>query len=255
MTRRHHSITIAALALLGMAAPAAHAASIGLDWLQMSSVNVGNTVPTGSVFNLPGVGPVVVTYSMPTFFNNSRGINPLLQSGNVTFGPDNYNWTNHEYFGAVNTQSANPVVAVPWRITYTFPTTLPANSVYVGVAGLGATTSFGGGNSTASVNQNGTFLGDWTGGGNYGATQYTGGPGTSSMQNSVTGAGGIDPWWNSALGVVQINDAVSSITINLGQLAGDGVGVNIAYHAVPAPGAACVLGLSGLVAMRRRRGR
>ena len=75
----------------------------------------------------------------------------------------------------------DPLVPVQWTITYTFPGTLAPGTLFVGVAGLGATPSFGGGTSPAQVNQNGTFLGDWSGGcGPWGPTQFTGGVGAAS---------------------------------------------------------------------------
>jgi hypothetical protein len=171
-----------------------------------------------------------------------------MQNGNVP----GYTWTAHEQFGATNFAPNPPFVVAPWSVTYTFPGTVAAGTLYVGVGGLGRTSSQGGGMSTATVNQNGLFLGDWTGGGNYGATQYINGAGTFTMQNSVTGLGGADPWWNSALGVVQILDPVSSLTFIVNQLPGDGLGVNIG-HVTPEPASLAFLGLGGLAMLRRRR--
>jgi len=206
------------------------AATIPIDWLDMPPTPFGSSVPNNSVFNLPGVGPVTVTYSIPATFTDARNFNGCLQNGSLTFGPDTYNWVNHELFATVLNTGPDPLVPVQWTITYTFPSTLSAGTVFVGIAGLGATTSFGGGASTATVNQNGTFLGDWSGGcGPWGPTQYTGGVGTFQMQNSLTAPGGVDPHWNTPLGVVQINDAVSSVTLIFNQLRGDGVGGNIGY--------------------------
>lgn len=240
--------------LLATTATPTFAANVNIDWLTMAPPSYGTSVPNGSVYNLVGVGNVTVTYSFPQgFFTDARVDNPLLTTGNVTSGPDTYTWNDFEMFAATNNVPADPIVQVPWRVTFTFPSTQAANSIYVGVAGLGRTTSFGGGATTATVNQNGTFLGDWSGGGNYGATQYIGGAGTFTMMNSVTGAGGADPWWNSQLGVVQINDAVSSITVDFAHIAGDGAGANIGFAAVPAPGALALLAMAGIVTGSRRR--
>lgn len=63
-----------------------------------------------------------------------------------------------------------------------------------------------------------------------GASQFTGGAGTFSVQNSVTGAGGANPWWNTQLGVVRIDDAVSSLTVNQSLIRGDGIGFNIGFE-------------------------
>ena len=239
------------VALVLAATAGASAANYTIDWLNMAPTPFGSSVPNNSVFNLPGVGNVTVAYSIPSTFVDNRGQNALLQNGNVTSGPDTFSWSAHETFGATSYAPNPPFVTSQWRITYTFPGTVPANTLFVGIMGLGRTDSYGGGASTATVNQNGLFLGDWTGGGNYGATQFTGGFGTFSTQNSVSGLGGADPWWNTALGVVQIQDPVSSLTIILDQLPGDGVGVNIG-HAVPEPTAVALLGLGALTFFRRR---
>ena len=254
LSRTHCAKSLLLLAIAGTFSAPAFAANVNIDWLTMAPVPFNTSVPNGSVFNLAGVGNVTVTYSLPGgFFTDARLQNPLLIAGNVVSGPDTYSWTDHEMFAATNLVPSDPVVQVPWRITFTFPGTVAANEIYVGVAGLGRTDSFGGGATVAHVQQNGTFLGDWTGGGNYGATNFTSNPGNFTMYNSVSGAGGADPWWNSALGVVQVNDAVSSITVDFGHIAGDGAGVNIGYAAVPAPGALALLGLGGLLGTRRQR--
>ncbi len=242
---------IVALGCLSVGSGTALASLYGIDWLNMAPTPFGSSVPNASVFNLPGVGNVTVTYSIPTTFTDARFQNALLLNGNVVYGSDTYSWTSHELFAATNNATPNPlVVGAPWWITYTFPGTMPAGTIFLGVSGLGQTTSYGGGASTATVNQNGTFLGDWTGGGNYGPTQFTPGP-PFQMQNSLTGAGGVDPWWNTPLGVVRIDDPISSLTVNFSQIEGDGVGVNIG--AIPEPGSAVLLVLGGAFAMIRRR--
>jgi hypothetical protein len=238
----------ASMSLLPVFGAPRAAVAATIDWLNMSPVAIGSSVPNASVYNLPGVGNVTITYSLPATLPNNRGQNAFFQNGNVP----GYSWTAHEMFGVTNLAPNPPFVNTPWTVTYTFPGTVAAGTLFVGVAGLGQTTSQGGGASTATVNQNGAFIGDWTGGGTYGATQYTGGPGTFTMQNSVTGAGGADPWWNSALGVVQILDPVSSLTFSMNQLPGDGLGVNIG-HVTPEPASLALLSLGGLAMFRRRK--
>jgi hypothetical protein len=238
------------VALAGMASPA-FAVNYSLNWLNQSPVAFGSPVPNNSNYFMPGVGNVNITYNIPTTFVHNRGQDSTLFPGSVTSGPDTYSWSTHETFGATSFGPVPPL-ATSWDITYTFPGVQPAGSIILGVVGLGATTSSGGGNSVASVLQNGQFLGDYNSTNNFGATQFTGGAGTFSLQNSVTGPGGQNPHWNTELGLVRIMDPISSLTVRFSQLSGDGVGLNIASF-VPTPGAAALAGLAGLVAVRRRR--
>lgn len=231
---------IAAVLVAAAMAGTAGAAAVNITWLNMSPVPLNTTVPNSSVYNVPGMGNVTITYAMPAVYSNSRTQNVCLQNGALVVGPDTWSWTAHELFAAIFTVGPDPLVPVAYTITYTLPGIFPPGSVYLGFAGLGSTTSFGGGTSTATVNQNGTFLGDWTGGcGPWGPTQFTGGAGTFQLQNSLTGLGGLDPWWNTPLGVVRIDDVVSSVTATMSQLRGDGVGLNIGFdvqHPTPARG-------------------
>lgn len=243
--------TAAVLVTAGFALQPALAATVPLTWLDQGPTLFGNSVPNNSVFSHPGLGNVQVTYAFAGTFNDARFNNPLLNNGNVTSGPNTYTWGPQELFAATCLAGTAGTFTGQWSITYTFNGVKPAGSVYLGVAGLGRTTNNGGVWSVASVNQNGTFLGDWSGGGNYGPTEWNPGAGTFWLRNTLAGPGGADPWWNTPLAVIRIDDAVSSLTVHFDQLPGDGVGVNIA--AVPAPTGAAVLGLSGLLAMRRRR--
>ena len=206
---------------------AAVAATVPITWLDMSPTPFNTTVPFGLVVNVAGVGNVTVTYSLPMDWLHERAQLANFTTGSVTSGPDTWTWANYDYFSTMFTAGdLGPFTGV---ITYTFPTTLAAGSVFVGAMGLGATTSFGGGASTTTVNQNGTYLGEFVGDAAFGATQFTGGAGTFTMQNSVTGAGGANPWWNTNLGVVRIDDAVASITVVQSMIRGDGIGVNIGF--------------------------
>ena len=243
-----HPLAISALLLC---AGSALASNVTIDWLDMSPTPFGSPVPNNSNYFLAGVGNVNVAYSIPPAYTHGRITNPSLQNGSVTNGPNTYQWAGHELFAA--TASSTSAFS-SWDITFTFPSTLNAGDLYVGIAGLGATTQspFGAGASVATVLQNGTFIGDYAGSpaNNWGPTQFVGGPGVFTMQNSLAAPGGIDPHWNSQLGIVRIDDAVSSLTVRFNQLTGDGVGVNIGV--VPAPGTAVLLGLAGLTLRRRR---
>jgi hypothetical protein len=206
------------------------AAATVISWLDMSPTAYGSPVPNNSVINVPGVGNVTITYSIPANVTHVRQAGGVFIAGSIGAT----SWTNYEDFSTIFTDGpSDPLVPMIWSITYTFPSTLAAGTVYFGSIGLGQTSSFGSGASVYTVNQNGTYLGDWTDGGPWGPTQYTGGAGTFSVKNSQTGVGGSNPWWNTPLGVVRIDDAVSSLTINCSQIRGDGIAVNIGFVVEP----------------------
>ncbi len=243
---------IIAGSVLGLATTAAAADTFVIDWLDMSPTPFGSSVPNNSNYILPGLGAVNVSYTIPSVYNHARTTNPSLQNGSVVSGPDTWNWTDHELFAAT---PVSATAATSWNITFTFASTVSPGQIYLGVAGLGATTQSpsGAGATVATVLQNGTFLADYAGSpaNNWGPTLFTPGPGVFTMQNSLAAPGGADPHWNSQLGIVRIDDAISSLTVRFDQLPGDGVGVNIGY--VPAPAAATTLALAGLTLSRRRR--
>lgn len=200
-----------------------------INWLNMPPTPFGGSVPSGSVFNVPSIGNVTLTYTLGANITDNRLQSVGFVAGSIVSGPDTYQWTNHEHFATILNSGPDPLVPVLSTITYTFQSQLSAGVVYVGAIGLGATTSFGGGASTTTVNQNGTFLGDFAGPGGFGPTQFTPGAGTFSMQNSLTGPGGADPHWNTQLGIVRIDDPVTSITVQQNGIRGDGIGVNIGF--------------------------
>lgn len=250
---KNRSLAVLSVTALALAAGNALATNYNINWLDQSPTPFNSSVPTGSTFFLPGAGPVTVNYTMPAVITNSRGFGSVTSNGSVTSGPDTYSWTNHEYFGTIFTVGPDPLVPLTWRITYQFATPQPANSIVVGTLGLGATTSFGGGASTMTVLNNGAFLGDFASPNPYGPTQFTPGVGLYTVQNSLAAPGGQDPHWNTPLGVALITDnMVSSITIEVSQIRGDGIGVNIG-SVVPTPGAAGLLGLATATIARRRR--
>jgi hypothetical protein len=243
---------------LALAATNASAVNYTINWMQMTPTPMGSAPPFSGSYTLPGIGVVGMTYSANTFLNEVRTQTPAITNGSVAFGPDTYSWTNHEHLARVNSAGPGPNVLQSWFVTYTFPGTVPAGTVVLGVAGLGRRNPTNPGEtafdttSTATVLQNGTLLGDFTNGNNWGATQFTSSLGMFSMQNSQVGNGGADPWWNTGLGIVRIDDATNSLTVRFNHTSGDGFGVNIGVL-VPSPGAAALAGLSGLLCLRRRR--
>lgn len=237
---------------LALSASSALATNYTVNWLDMSPTAIGSPVPNGSTFVLPGAGLVTMTYSIPATFSQGRNSNPLFQNGSITTGGDTYSWTNQELLGATNLVSSNPVVTTQWRVVYNFATPQPAGSIVVGVAGLGSTTSFGGGTSTAIVNMVGATVGEWGGGGNYGPNVIFNSGTTFTLNNSLSAPGGQDPHWNTPLAVMYNTTLISSISVEINALSGDGIGVSIG-SVVPSPAASALAGLGLLVAARRRR--
>lgn len=177
---------------------------------------------------------------------------PSLVSGSVISGPDSYSWSDHEDLRAVNFNSSG---IVAWSVTYTFlDGPVSAGDLVLGVFGLGRIDLDSPGQiTTATVAQNGTFLGEW-GPANFGPNAFTSGVGAFGLQNALPGdlTPG-NPAFNSKLAIVRIDDTVSSLTVNFNQIGQDGVNVTLGSLLIPAPGAAVLLGLGGLMAARRRR--
>ncbi len=256
MTTRTNRILACAGLALAFAASAASASNYTVNWMPLAPTPFGSAPPFSSSYNLPGVGTVQMTYTAHPDFAEARLQVPALASGSVAFGGDNYAWSNQETLARTN-WGYSGVLNSSWTVTYTFPGTVAAGQIVLGVQGLGRRDANPGENpadtiSTATVLQNGTHLGDWTGSLNVGPTLYTPAAGTFSMMNSLTGPGGADPWWNTGLALVRIDDSISSLTVHIDQTMGDGVGVNIG-SIVPEPATLALLGAGGLLALRRRR--
>jgi hypothetical protein len=247
--------TILALASPLAVACSAHAANYTINWLSMAPTLPGNAPPFNANYTLPGVGNVQMAYTAHPDFSEARQILAPFQSQSVASGPDTYAWTNHEALARTNLGFSG-VINSTWSVTYTFSATIPAQSLVLEFHGLGRRDPRPGenpldGTTIATVNQNGTFLGETNPYG-VGPTLFQSGAGTFNLRNALTGPGGNDPWWNTALAVVRIDDAVSSLTVTFNQTSGDGVGVNLGYI-VPAPGPLALLGVAGLAIARRRR--
>lgn len=254
-----HARTNRILASVGLtlmlAVSAAQAANYTVNWLSYAPTPVGTAPPFVGNYNLPGIGNVQVSYTPNTDFIEARAQVPPLNTGAVTFGPDTYAWTNEETLGRTNL-GLSGVINSSWTVTYTFPGTVPAGSIVLGVQGLGRRDHDPGQSpaatiSQATVFQNGTLLGDYTAAQNWGPTLFTPGIGVFSMMNSLTGPGGADPWWNTGLALVRIDDAVNTLTVHIDQTMGDGLGVNIGAI-VPEPTSAALLSLAAAFALRRR---
>jgi hypothetical protein len=224
--------------------PSALAATI--SWLDYSA---DPSITSGSVYSIPGGGTVTVTHNFPaTHFQNTTSPS--------TGGIVGYNWSDWEFIGLHNPVPSATLDA--WSLTFTFSNPQSAGSLYFGAIGLGSTTNNNalGDFSNFHVLAEGTYLGEYIIDPSGGATNFSSSPGSFDMRNSVTGAGGVNPHWNTNLGVVAINQTISFLTIDGTQVHGDGIGLNIGFTAVPEPSAA-LLGVAsvGLLLVRRQRSR
>jgi hypothetical protein len=251
--KTHYSSFKATLLAVSTLSLALHSKSRAttVQWMDMSPnpADSATRVPSGSVFSLPGLGNVTMTYSMPAILTSGRGINAPYSNGSAS----SVSWGTWEYLATY--RAAHSPLDDVWTITYTFDNPVPANTLYVGAFGLGSTTNEGGRISSVTGDHNATFLGDYRpAGSTAGATFFSGGAGSFFMKNSQINAGGANPWWNSDLGVAQITDGgFTSLSLTINQVSGDGFGFNIG-SAIPEPSAA-LLGVisAGMLLARRRR--
>ena len=81
MNARTTRILVLAGLTLGLAVSTASASLYNIDWLNMAPTPFGSSVPNNSVFFLPNVGNVTVTYSLPNGFSDARFQNPVLANG------------------------------------------------------------------------------------------------------------------------------------------------------------------------------
>jgi hypothetical protein len=240
---------------LALIASSASAVAYNVDWMQLTPTPFGSAPPFSGTYNLPGIGAVQMTYTANPDFTEARFQNPALAAGTLTYAGDTYSWTNNEVLGRTN-WAYSGVLNSPWQVTYTFPGTVSAGQIVVGTIGLGRRNPNTNESpidviTRATVNQNGTYFGDWTGALNVGPAAFSSGPGTFSLINSLSGPGGVDPWWNTGLSLVRVNDAVSSLTVYFNHTSGDGAGVNIGVI-TPEPATLGMLALGGLAMLRQR---
>ena len=249
-------VALCAGLVVGLATATASATAYTIDWMQLTPTPFGSAPPYLGNYALPGVGPVQMSYPADADFTEARLQVPQLAAGSVTDGGDTYSWTNQETLARTN-WGFSGIVNSSWSVTYTFSGTIPAGSLVLGIQGLGRRDPNPGETvadttTIASVLQTGYYFGDYTGAMNVGATLYSPGAGSFTMENSVSGPGGADPWWNTGLAVVRIDDAVSSLTVHFDQTSGDGIGVNLGVI-TPEPGTLGLLAAGGLLALRRSR--
>lgn len=206
-----------------------------ITWMDLGAYEIGGTITSGSSVDVPGYGSVQISYSPmvpPGSFGDTytRVHQAAAQNGNVTNAGTKYSWGNVDQLAILHHDGTCGQTAT-YSVTFTFPPGIPAGQIAIGVGGLGrldqtcsprkTTVSVTGLSSSSTP----TFLGDWALGAGFAPTAPSVTGPTLTLSNSVPepGAG----YFNTNFAVVQVNDAVSSITLNVSQIADDGIAVTI----------------------------
>lgn len=221
-----------ALALLGMglSIQPVRAADYKISWLDLGSVAYGANVANGTTFPLPGYagGTVRVSYTS-TSLNWIRSTSAQAQNGIITQGQDQYGWASVDYLTACNYDP--PPGAIDYTLTFSFSgQPVPPMHLVLASVGLGGDTTDG--PTIATVDTNGTFLGDYNIGTDFAPTICTQGTEKFSLTNSVT-----EPatgFFNTDFGVTLIDGAVSNnLTLHVHQVGYDGIGFTIGLLEAP----------------------
>lgn len=251
---------------LALALPSAMAAPINIDWLSYAPTpTTGFTAPTQGLYAGPSsntYGPINLSYSTTVSSGMVTGVllPGMMQNGNVASNA--YNWGNAETFSRTSTSPSDPINQT-WTVTYGFGTAMQlGDSLMLGIMGLGKRDANpgevpGGQASIVTVNSPGTFtfLGEYDSSGLFAPTMSTITPNQLIAENSLSAPGGLNPNWNTKWAVYRYdaNATVNSLTFQVDQTRGDGLGLNIGFvSSVPEPQSWTLLA-SGLALLGLRR--
>ncbi len=224
----------AVLTILSLALTVPHAsASVSLEYMQMPGSGSFNSPTT---FNLPGYGNVQVTENTEpaTFFD---------QTGAYNQSAGNYSWgTDTQRLNVYNTSQGR----WGYTVTFSFLNGAPDLSKLVVVpVGLADGT-------TATIDQQGSLVGEYSFGGSTSTTLYNPGTMTFSSQGNADRS-------NTGWALFQLNPkdgSISSISLAFDQISGDGVGFTLGYvNNTPEPGTLLLMasGVAGIGGILRRR--
>ncbi len=216
------AVLLIALLGAGLNAQPARAAAYKIRWLDLSSVGLNSSVPSGTTFTLPGYNGVVTVSYTSTSPEWTRDTYLPMQNGIVTSPAGVYGWTSVDYLAAVDVTGL-----IDYTLTFTFtgPGPLPPpEQLVLGSIGLGG--HLADGPTIATVYQNGYFLGDWNLGAGFGPTICTPSVNMFTLTNFL-----VDPapgYFNTDFGLTRIDDSIAgSLTISVHQVGGDGIGFTI----------------------------
>jgi hypothetical protein len=271
-TRRLRHLRHSALAAgLALALPAAMATTT-IDWLSYAPTpTTGFTAPAQTTYPASSspYGAVSLSYT-PVSGGTITGVNTPTTMANGSIASNAYAWGTVENFGRTVTQTTDPLNQ-NWSVTYSFANPMQSGqSLFLGIGGLGkrdanAAEPPGVKASIVNVTSPGsfTFLGEYDNSNQYAPTTSTilnNTTLTASLraENSLSAPGGLNPNWNTMWAVYEYKalGTVGSITFDVDQTRGDGLGLNIGFTApVPEPHTygLMALGLAMLGFKLRRR--
>jgi hypothetical protein len=227
-----------------------------VSYLQVPpSGNLAGALNDGpQVFNLPGYGNVGVTLTNPspdpmpvTYFDQLNAYNE--QTNNTL-----YNWgTDTQRFDMYNANGGGAIETYQFNFYFLSGAPTPAD-LYLVVDGLAIGT-------TATVSQPGTLVGEYT---FPNSAYYPAGPSSTTLYGvagpqTFSSLGDRDPlntgWalWQPN-GPVQISTAgAPTLSLDVSQIPGDGIGFTVGYATVPEPASLGLLAGTGLFLRRYRR--
>jgi hypothetical protein len=220
---------------------------------------IGNDGP--SVYTLPGYGNVQVSMTNispdplgATYFDQLNAYNVTTNNVAENLAYGSFTWgTDTQRFDIYN--GAQPATNEQYNFNFTFLSGVPNTAdLYFVVDGLAVGT-------TATVSQAGNLVGEYQ---FPNSVYYPGGPSSTTLYNvagprTFSSAGDGDSlntgWalWQPTSAVISTAGGGGTVSFDVNQIPGDGIGFTVGYTTVPEPASLSVLGISSIGLLARRR--